>query len=207
MHHFDALRRSVLPPLIERARGGGRVRLWSAGCSTGQEAFSIAMTLFDLAPDAADLDIRILATDIDPGVITDAQTGLFDVAAAASIPPAIRQRFTDRVPDGLRIAQPLRSVIRFRELNLLSPWPMRGHFDVIFCRNVVIYFAPATQAALWPRLAAATGPEGWLFVGHSERVPTGPGSPFSSAGITTYRMRGGTVPVMPTEKDTVASWR
>ena len=143
------LRDKVLPGLLSRARNGGRVRIWSAGCSTGQEPYSIAMTLLDLAPDATNLDIKILASDIDPNVIATAQQGYYDIRSISDIDHSLQQKFLERVDSdgksGFQIANPIRKLISFRELNLLSHWPISGIFDVIFCRNVVIYFDETTQ--------------------------------------------------------------
>ncbi|WP_343078861.1 protein-glutamate O-methyltransferase [Ostreiculturibacter nitratireducens] len=187
-HHFELLREKTLPPLISRLRRGGRARIWSAGCSTGQEAYSIAMTMLDMAPDVATQDFRILATDIDPVVIVTGRTAVFESTACETIPPNLRQKFLEPVPGGMRIAAAARRLVSFRELNLHGAWPMKGRFDAIFCRNVVIYFDAQSQRKLWPRFAAALLPDGWLFVGHSERVPTVPAMGFETVGITTYRL-------------------
>lgn len=186
-HHFETLRSTALPALLERARAGGKVRIWSAGSSNGQEAFSIAMVIADMAPDLAQLNIRILATDIDAQMIASGREALYEKAALGSIPQALH-RFTTVEPAGLRMADPLRAMVSFKELNLHDPWPMKGPFDIIFCRNVVIYFDPAAQHRLWSRFETMLAPGGWLFAGHSERVPQDPPSKLSAAGITTYRL-------------------
>jgi chemotaxis protein methyltransferase CheR len=188
-HHFDVLRNQVLPPLVDRVRRGGRVRIWSAGCSRGQEACSIAMAILELLPDAAERDVRILATDIDRSVLQDAAAGTYDIPSLAPVPPRLRDRYFAPADGGLSAGPELRAMVRFRELNLHGPWPMTGFFDVVFCRNVVIYFSAERQAALWPRFARAIAPGGWLFVGHSERVS--PGAGFEVAGVTAYRRAGG----------------
>lgn len=185
-HHFETLRSKALPSLLERARAGGKVRIWSAGCSNGQEAFSIAMLLADMAHDIAQLDIRILATDIDAQMIAHGRASVYDASALKSIPTALH-RFVEHGPEGLRMAAPLRALVSFHELNLHDPWPMKGSFDVIFCRNVVIYFDANAQNRLWSRFENVLSPGGWLFVGHSERVPLGAPSKLTAAGITTYR--------------------
>jgi len=190
-HHFDILREQTLPPLLARARAGGRVRLWSAGCSTGQEPYSMAMTLLDVAPDALKLDIKILATDIDPNVIATAKQGFYDSQAAQDISLPLQEKFLtpakNGVRDGFLVSKQLQNLISFRELNLLRPWPITKSFDAIFCRNVVIYFDESTQMALWPRFEAATAPDGWLFVGHSERLSDKLETEFITVGPTTYR--------------------
>lgn len=186
-HHFETLRRITLPPLIERARAGERIRIWSAGCSNGQEAFSIAITLADMVTDLDKLDIRILATDIDSQMIACGRKAIYDPAALATVPVALH-RFLTRNSLGLSVAEPLRRIVSFRELNLHGPWPMRSPFDIIFCRNVVIYFDPNSQTRLWQRFEEMLRPGGWLFVGHSERVPLVSPCRLITAGITTYRL-------------------
>lgn len=191
MHHFETLRRDVLPPLIARARSGGRVRIWSAGCSQGQEAYSIAMTLLDMMPDAAEHDIRILASDIDPVVVRFGREARYDAATAAAIPAPLAARFTRTAGGDLALGEAPRRLVSFQELNLHGPWPMRGRFDAIFCRNVVIYFTQERQSVLWGRFRASLMPGGWLFVGHSERIPDAAGLGMTTAGITTYRLGPG----------------
>ncbi|WP_223636093.1 CheR family methyltransferase [Rhodobacter sp. TJ_12] len=186
-HHFDTLRNTALPPLLAKARAGQKVRIWSAGCSNGQEAFTIAMVLADMAQDLAKLDIRILATDIDPRMVARGREALYDAATLATIPKPM-QRFAQLEAGGVRIVPPLRALVSFNELNLHQNWPMKGKFDIIFCRNVVIYFSPEDQAKLWKRFEAQLAPGGWLFVGHSERVPLDGGTALTTAGITTYRL-------------------
>ncbi|WP_126975716.1 CheR family methyltransferase [Frigidibacter oleivorans] len=186
-HHFALLRDRVLPPLVARARSGGRIRIWSAGCAAGQEAFSIAATLAGLLPDPDRHDIRILATDIDPHVLALARAASYDAADLAPVPPDLRRWF-ETTDGGAGPGRSLREIVSFRELNLHAPWPMAGRFDVIFCRNVTIYFDVEAQHRLWQRFATALSPEGWLFIGHSERIPAG--LPFHSVGVTAYRLSG-----------------
>ncbi|MEM1237822.1 MAG: protein-glutamate O-methyltransferase CheR [Pseudomonadota bacterium] len=171
-HHFERLREDILPPLLTAARAGERVRLWSAGCANGQEAYSIALTILEAAPDAHTLDIRILGTDIDPSVVRFAQLGAYHASMMSGVSGSLKNRFfTFDASANTYVASPaLRSLAIFRELNLHGPWPMPGRFDVIFCRNVVIYFDAAGQAMLWRRLQQKLTQRGWLLVGHSERL-------------------------------------
>ena len=187
-HHFELLRKHALPSLIDRARAGERLRIWSAGSSNGQEAYSIAMTLAELAPDVGRLDVRILATDIDPRMIAQGAQGRYEPGLVAAVPEPLRHKYFVPEDGQLRIVPALRDLLAFRELNLHEPWPMKGRFDIIFCRNVVIYFDPAAQSRLWQRFEMALNPGGWLMVGHSERVPATSHSRLVSAGITTYRL-------------------
>lgn len=187
-HHFCTFGSVLLPPLADRARAGGRVRLWSAGCSTGQEPYSLAMCVLRAVPEAARLDIRVLATDIDAAVLATARQGRYPAAQVASVEPALRAQFFREAPGGdFEVGEDLRALIRFRPLNLIGPWPFQGPFDAIFCRNVVIYFDSETQAALWPRLHRILAPGGALFIGHSERLDPDTAARFISDGVTTYR--------------------
>lgn len=172
-HHFETLRDETLPALLERARAGDRVRLWSAGCANGQEAYSIALTLLDLEPRAGELDIRILGTDIDPVVVRAADLGAYHTSMVKDVPQShLRDHFVFDASSSTYKAKPkLRSLVLFRELNLHEQWPMPGRFDVIFCRNVVIYFGEETSHTLWSRFAGKLNDAGWLFVGHSEKIP------------------------------------
>jgi chemotaxis protein methyltransferase CheR len=195
-HHFDHLRDKVLPPLLDQARRGGRVRLWSAACSSGQEPYSAAMTLLALMPDAAQYDIKILATDIDPNVVAEGAAGVYANSLLDGIPPEFRRRWVQAVAGEpkSRIADDVRALVSFKELNLIGDWPMRGRFDVIFCRNVVIYFEEATQSKVWARFTPLMAPGGMLYIGHSERV-TGPAAAqLRPDGITTYRLADGARP-------------
>ena len=186
MHHFETLRDTVLPPLVARARTGGRIRLWSAGCSSGEEPYSIAMVLLDLCPEAARLDIRLLASDVDPQILARAEAGLYDAEALETLPAERRRRWFRDEGDCARITPDLAAPIRFRELNLSTDWPVKGPFDAIFCRNVAIYFDREVQDRVWAGFARLLEPGGHLFIGHSERV-TGPAADLlRPAGITTY---------------------
>lgn len=191
-HHFEQLRHTALPLLVAKARAGGRVRLWSAGCSNGQEAYSMAMVLADLLPEVDKYDVRILATDINPVMVKRGRDAIYELSTIDAIPPSLRHRFIETSAQGARVVQCLRNLVSFQELNLHAPWPIRGQFDIIFCRNVVIYFDQPAQNALWRRFEDALQPEGWLFVGHSERVPLDTGSRLITAGITAYRLPGAT---------------
>ena len=187
-HHFDYLDKTVLPSLAEaRGTGPGRLRIWSAGCSTGEEPYTIAMTLRGHQPSLSGWDVKILATDLDTNVVAHAAAGVYEADRIESIPAACRKRFMTERPDGHAVMNDeLRSLIMFAPLNLLESWPMRGPFDVIFCRNVVIYFDKPTQSRLFDRYADMLKPDGWLFVGHSETLMNVT-SRFKMVGRTIYR--------------------
>jgi len=187
-HHFDHLRDKVLPPLLEAARRGGKVRIWSAACSSGQEPFSIAMTILSLMPEAPQKNVRILATDIDPNMVAEGRGGAYAPHLLEGIPETYRKRWTSSRADGrVQMSDDLRSLITFNELNLIGDWPMKGKFDAIFCRNVAIYFEDDTQSRLWSRFAPLNAPGGVLYIGHSERIQGPAVADYKPDGVTTYR--------------------
>ena len=167
--HFDLLQRVVLPPLAER---GGTARFWSAGCSSGEEPYTIAIVARELLGGSA-ADARILATDVSTRIMRRAREGVYHDRELAGVPPAImRRHFVNHpaVPGSLCVVDETRATVRFARLNLMHDWPMRGPFDAIFCRNVMIYFDRPTQQRLVNRFAALLAPGGYLFVGQSESL-------------------------------------
>jgi len=188
-HHFEHLRKTVLPALAKEARAGRRVRIWSAGCSSGEEPFSIAMTVVAAIPDVATLDFKILATDIDQNMVAHGRAGTYDASVIESIPKehhkACLLKRESESDKAVRMSDRVRSLIRFNELNLLGAWPMTGGFDVIFCRNVMIYFNDDTQFKLCKRFAELLPAGGTLFIGHSERIDEGR-LPLDLVGQTIY---------------------
>ncbi len=187
-HHFDHFREQTVPALLDRARGGGKARFWSAGCSSGEEPYSMALSVLSVMPEAADLDVRILATDIDPIIVGRARDGVYSDEAVSAIPADMRRNWLKREGDGSwRMGEAVRRLIVFNELNLMGSWPMKGRFEAIFCRNVAIYFDEPTQERLWGRFAGALAPEGRLYIGHSERIGI---AGFETDGLTTYRLAG-----------------
>lgn len=189
-HHFDHLAGHLR---AIAAKGHRRLRLWSAGCSTGPEAYSMALTLAAAIPDIASWDARILATDIDTDVVATAAAARFDASDLGDVPAAHHGRFAS-IGDGIvEIAPEIRRLVVFKPLNLIGTWPMKGRFDGIFCRNVAIYFAPDTQTKLFARLHGQLATDGFLYIGHSE-TSSRPDL-FELVGQTTYRPRsGGTAP-------------
>jgi chemotaxis protein methyltransferase CheR len=192
-HHFDHLRSHVVAPFVDGPRrGDGRFRVWSAGCSTGEEPYTIAAVLRHEIPNGVRYDIRILATDIDTDVLGKAARGIYPAGAFDSVPRGYRDYFAP-VGDGrnaehLMAAEEIRSLIVFRRLNLIEPWPFRGKFDAIFCRNVMIYFDNATKAALIERFIQSLKPGGFLYIGHSESFH-GSHNELQLVGRTTYRRK------------------
>ena len=187
-HHFDFLKKTALPDLYARNRASRRLRIWSAGCSTGEEPHSIAMTLAS-SPGFSEWDAKILATDLDSNVVAKGKSGIYIDERCTGIPSEYQRYVKVNEATGeAKIREDVRELIRFKQLNLLHDWPMKGPFDIIFCRNVVIYFDQDTQRKLFARYASMLRDKGYLFIGHSEnlsRVSSG----FESLGRTMYQKK------------------
>lgn len=173
-HHFELLAEKVLPELLEKNKASRKIRIWSAGCSTGMETYSIAMVVKELISDKAGWDVKILATDLDTNVLETAANGVYDIDRITGVS---EQRFKTWFMQGqaenekkVKISKQLRSMVTFKQLNLLEPFPMSGPMDIIFCRNVVIYFDKDTQRTLFKKFAATQQLNGYLFIGHSETL-------------------------------------
>ena len=167
--HFDFLRDSVFPTL------NGPVRIWSAGCSSGEEPYTLAMLCNEAFADIATRDVRILATDISHRVLAHAKAGTYPAENMADVPASWLQKYWTRRQDAqgravFEAEKPLRRLVHFAKLNLMERWPMQGPFDAILCRNVMIYFDKATQQQLVERYWQLLRPGGHLFVGHSESL-------------------------------------
>lgn len=185
-HHFDFLARNILTPLAETPPPDRRLRIWSAGCSSGEEPYSIAMTMRQAMPRLQGWNARILATDIDSDMVARAAAGVYPEDRIKGIPETVRRRFLEVRGGAAAMTEEIRSLITFKQLNLLEEWPMSGPFDVIFCRNVVIYFDRETQLRLFDRFADILKPGGWLFIGHSENLYR-VSDRFSLVGRTIYQ--------------------
>lgn len=191
-HHFQHLKTRVLPQLLDDVRRGGRLRIWSAGCSTGEEPYSIALTVLSVMPDAPDFDVKILATDINKTVLARAEKGVYVEGALTPVSRPQLARWFARVDnsDGDKawsVGDKLRALVAFRELNLMSDWPMKMSYQAIFCRNVVIYFEDSGRSTIWGRLEGFLAPRGCLYVGCSERITND--RSFQLEGNTTYRLK------------------
>jgi chemotaxis protein methyltransferase CheR len=173
-HHFDYLAEDLLPEILARPGDGrGRLRIWCTASSTGEEPYSIAAMLA-ADPGIRAIDARILATDIDSEVIAKADAGIYARETIERSPADLRKLLKTEPassPHELKIMEPLKRFVTFRQLNLIESWPMRGPLDAIFCRNVFIYFDTETKAALIDRYVSLLRPGGWLFLGHSESLP------------------------------------
>jgi chemotaxis protein methyltransferase CheR len=191
-HHFDHFRTHVAAAFERASSGktGRRLRVWSAGCSTGEEPYTIAVVLKREIRDIERHDVRILATDIDTEVIRKGARGEYQASSIDEVPQAYREFFlpADGTRDSANVVvdDQARSLVVFRRLNLMEPWPFSGKFDAIFCRNVMIYFDNATKAALVERLTQKLVPGGWLYIGHSESL-LGAHPGLQLFGRTTYR--------------------
>lgn len=187
-HHFEFMTKTMLPGIVQaNGERAGRLRIWSAGCSTGEEPYTMAMTLRDCDLPLHHWDTRILATDLDTNVVAHAAAGVYDMERIQSIPRQAQKQYISVQSDGrAAMSDELRSLITFKQLNLLEEWPMNGPFDIIFCRNVVIYFNKETQRRLFDRYADMLRPQGWLVVGHSESL-TDLTDRFDLVGRTIYR--------------------
>ncbi|OUS23330.1 chemotaxis protein CheR ['Osedax' symbiont bacterium Rs2_46_30_T18] len=171
-HHFDFIAKTIIPQVA--LSGNRRLRIWSAGCSLGEEPYSLAMALLSSGQDMRNWDVRILATDIDSDVLNKARLGVYAEERVAGLPRGYLPKFflkgKGSSAGDVQARAELREMITFKYLNLMEQWPLKGPLDFIFCRNVMIYFDKKTQAKLLERMAALLKPDGYLFVGHSEAL-------------------------------------
>lgn len=191
MHHYDLLVQDLLPRWLEAKKNGGRLRIWSAGCSTGEEPYALAMVLAEaLERSGSKIDARILATDLSPQALEHARAGTYALDRLSGVSDERRRRWFLRGEgryEGLACVHPrLRELVTIQPLNLLHEWPMRGPFEAIFCRNVVIYFDKPTKQRLFERYAGLLEQGGYLFLGHSESM-YGLSDSFELVGRTVYR--------------------
>ncbi len=182
-HHFEFLANHLesLP-----RTGTRRLRIWSAGCSTGEEAYSIAMTAREALPEPERWDVKILATDLDSNVLAHAQQGVYGADRVRGLSEQRLRSFFSKGAGTFTVRPELARMIVFKQLNLMEPFPMRGPLDAIFCRNVVIYFDKDTQRDLFARFARLQPPDALLFLGHSESLFRVSGD-YALLGKTMYR--------------------
>lgn len=173
---FEALKHKAIPETLDLKAGSAfpkRLRIWSAACSTGQEPYSIGMTLCELLPDIHSWDVNILATDISDAAIRQASLGRYAKhEIARGLTPQMLLKYFEEASGGWRVKESIRYLIRFDRRNLLEPFTSLGPFDIIFCRNVAIYFETNVKRDLFHRLADRLTPDGYLFVGSSESLNT-----------------------------------
>jgi len=171
-HHFDFLAGTACPEWQKTNSQSRKIRIWSAGCSTGEEPYSIAMMLRENM-NLSNWDCKILATDLDSKVIEKGQQGIYGMDRIESLSLERKKQWflqDKNHPDVVKVKPTLQELISFKRLNLLEAWPMKGKFDLIFCRNVVIYFNEETQAVLFDRYADMLKDGGYLIIGHSESL-------------------------------------
>lgn len=169
--HFEYLKGHILPAI--RARGQRNLRVWCAASSTGEEPYSLAMVIHDFFDGAPGLDIKLLATDLDTNVLELGRQGVYDPARVKDVPAYYRRKYVIPAPDGnkVRMHEALRSMISFKRLNLMQPrFPFRKGFDIIFCRNVIIYFKKEDRPLLINRFREVLREDGYLVLGHSESL-------------------------------------
>jgi len=188
-HHFEQLASRMLPEAMTRNAQSRRIRIWSAGCSSGEEPYSIAMIIAEAMPRGHLWDLKILATDIDSDMVEAASNGVYVEERIAGVSRERQRQWMQRGAGAhsgmIKIKPELTSLITFRPLNLLSDWPLTGPFDVIFCRNVMIYFDQPTRERLLMRFARLLAPGGYLCIGHSESIHHA-NSPYRLVGRTIY---------------------
>jgi chemotaxis protein methyltransferase CheR len=188
--HFDFLRERIIPEL-ERAK---RIRIWSSACSTGEEPYTIAMTLYDGIQSLAQWDIKILASDLSTRVLAKAASGMYDEERVRSVPPeTVKQHFLRGHGDSaglIKVKPHLMDMIQFQRMNLMDDrFPIKTPLDLIFCRNVMIYFDQATQGTLVNKFHHYLKPGGYLFIGHSESLQWVT-HPFKAIAPTIYQKQG-----------------
>jgi len=190
--HFIYLREKLLPKLIAERQGGKKfIRGWSAGCSTGEEPYTIGISLLESIPQAQSWDIKLLATDLSTRVLSKATGGVYEADRLENVTPQLKGKYFEprRLATGdqaYAVAPAVRNLIAFRYLNLMEAWPFNGPFDFIFCRNVMIYFDKPTQEKLVNRYYECLRPGGVLFTGHSESL-TGTKHGFKFVQATIYQ--------------------
>ncbi len=191
-HHFDFMADTLLPELIHKKsqESSPRLRIWSAGCSSGKEPYSIAMVLKECIPDIERWDAKILATDLDSNILEIAKSAIYPKEHIKEISAERRKRWFQMgrgLNEGdIKVSDDVKNMVAYRQLNLTEAWPMKGSFDIIFCRNVTIYFDRDTRVTLLDRFAEYLDDDGCLFVGHSESL-FGLTQRFNTVGRTIHR--------------------
>jgi len=171
-HHFEYVKNTIIPELLKRNHASREIKVWSAGCSTGEEPYSIAMTLLENIPTG--WNVKILATDLDTNVLQTAATGVYADDRVSGLSTERLKRWfkkgSVRNANKVKVKTELQETIRFKQLNLMNEWPMKGHFDFIFCRNVIIYFDRDTKEKLVNRYSSLLATGSHLLIGHSESL-------------------------------------
>jgi chemotaxis protein methyltransferase CheR len=188
-HHFEFLKDKAFPEFKMRKRKDNKLRIWSAACSTGEEPYSLAILLSEEFPKVG-WDIKILATDLDSNVLAHGRKGLYEHDRIKDLDKnRVKQWFSPTGSEHVQVNPILKQLIRFNRLNLLGSWPMKNKFDIVFCRNVLIYFNRETQVTLFERYSSILNPNGYLMIGHSESIPKSC-TRFKPIGKTIYQNIG-----------------
>jgi chemotaxis protein methyltransferase CheR len=171
-HHFEVLANEIVPELVKLKTSSKKIRVWSAGCSSGEEPYSIAITLMESLPEG--WRGEIVATDLDTQVLDVGKKGIYPIDRLKNIPQSKLKKWFWKGKGAnsnmARVVPELQKMIEFRQLNLISDWKMSEPFDLIFCRNVIIYFDKETQKGLFSKFSQSLRPQGWMFLGHSESL-------------------------------------
>lgn len=198
-HHFELMAKTMLPELLQRLRTDGKIRIWSAGCSTGQEAYCLAIMLHKYVPDMQRRNIKILGTDLDVNCLSRARQGSYPVSEFDTVPEGMLNAYFKRETQVVgkqekevyTAKDSIKSLITFNKLNLMHQWPMKGTFDIIFCRNVFIYFDKQTQTKVLEGFSALQNAGSFLCLGHSEIMANSTALGYSLIGKTAYRKSRG----------------
>lgn len=176
-HHFDFMTEQLLPELTAQGEKTGqrRLRIWSAGCSSGEEPYSLAITLSEFFERLPGWDVKVLATDLDTGMLEKASRGEYEAAALEPVPQALVAKYFERQGRGesarYRVKPQLRAMLTFRKFNLMHPeYPLKVSLDFVMCRNVLIYFDQDDKMSILRKFHAVIKPHGYIFVGHSESL-------------------------------------
>jgi chemotaxis protein methyltransferase CheR len=168
-HPFEALKRHILPALIGERRSTRRLGIWSGACSTGQEPYTIAMILREHFPELASWRIDIVGTDISPTVLARAKSGIYSQTEInRGLPAALLIKYFDKKGDAWQIKSEIRNMVDFRPLNLIAPWPILPPLDLVFLRNVMIYFDVETKKTILKKIRGCVLPHASLFLGTAE---------------------------------------
>jgi len=191
IHHFEKLKNEIVPELVTRIGSNGSLKVWSAGCSTGEEPYTIAITLLEALAGNHQIKPSIFASDIDTTVLATASAGIYDISRIESLPMSMKKKWflkgKGKMAGRVRVSPALRNIISFNQVNLMEQWPqVRTKFHIIFCRNVVIYFDRPTKQTLLNRYADQLEDNGYLILGHSESLQ-GLSDRFETIGKTIYR--------------------
>ncbi|PCI63497.1 MAG: chemotaxis protein CheR [Gammaproteobacteria bacterium] len=175
-HHFDYLKEHEIPKLLKTNEHNKRIRIWSCASSTGEEPYSLAMTIIEaMQAQLSSWDVKILATDIDSNVLATCSAGIYEAKKLGDMEGQYKRKYfhkgaSEHNQNQYKVDKKLAQLLTFKKLNLLHNWPMKGPFDVIFCRNVIIYFDKKTQHELFERYYQMLKPGGLLMLGHSENL-------------------------------------